>query len=78
MSEQKRLEATVHGYVQGVGFRPFVFRLALQYGLAGHVQNRLGEVEILAVGNPDAIERFMADLVGHAPPLSAPLIADTS
>ena len=66
----------LRGHVQGVGFRPFVYRLALQYGLAGHVQNRLGEVEVLAVGNPDAIERFMADLVGHAPPLSAPLIAD--
>jgi hydrogenase maturation protein HypF len=66
----------LRGHVQGVGFRPFVYRLALQYGLAGHVQNRLGEVEVMAIGNPDVIERFMADLVGQAPPLSTPTIAD--
>ncbi len=66
----------VQGRVQGVGFRPFVYRLALRYGLHGHVQNQLGEVEILAAGSPHALERFLSDLVDCAPPLSAPQLAD--
>lgn len=60
------------GHVQGVGFRPFVYRLAHQYQLTGYVQNRLGEVDILACGHPDSLERFTADLIECAPPLSSP------
>ena len=60
------------GHVQGVGFRPFVFRLATASGIAGSVQNRLGEVEVIAVGTPDQLERFTRDLVERAPPLSRP------
>ncbi len=65
----------LRGHVQGVGFRPFVYRLARHYGLHGYVQNQLGEVEVLAVGAPDTLARFMADLVGCAPPLASPSIA---
>lgn len=67
----------LQGHVQGVGFRPFVYRLALELGINGHVQNQLGEVEVVAVGAADTVERFTRDLVACAPPLSSPLLAST-
>ncbi len=66
----------VRGHVQGVGFRPFVYRLALQHGVVGHVQNQLGEVEIIAAGAFDAVERFVERLIADAPPLSSPSITN--
>ena len=68
----------LRGHVQGVGFRPFVYRLALQHGVAGHVQNQLGEVEIVAVGDAGVLERFVADLIDCAPPLSSPELVDVA
>ena len=65
----------LQGHVQGVGFRPFVYRLALEHGIVGHVQNQLGEVEVVAAGRADALQRFIDDLVAAAPPLSSPSIA---
>ncbi len=62
------------GQVQGVGFRPFVYRLAKKHGLTGRVQNRLGEVEIIACGSRGAVQRFQRDLISRAPPLSRPEI----
>ena len=58
--------------MQGVGFRPFVYRLATQLGITGHVQNRLGEVEILAAAEPATLDRFAQRLIADAPPLSSP------
>ena len=66
----------LQGHVQGVGFRPFVYRLALEHGIVGHVQNQLGEVEVLALGAADSIDAFMRDLVERAPPLSSPSVAE--
>ncbi|MEJ2299330.1 MAG: carbamoyltransferase HypF, partial [Woeseiaceae bacterium] len=68
----------VEGHVQGVGFRPFVFRLARRYGVRGHVRNQLGEVEIVAAGSPAALDRFTADLVRLAPPLSSPRLIEVT
>jgi hydrogenase maturation protein HypF len=68
----------LRGHVQGVGFRPFVYRLAQDHGVAGHVQNRLGEVEIVAIGSPAVLDRFIADLTNRAPPLSAPSLIDVA
>jgi hydrogenase maturation protein HypF len=65
---------SLRGHVQGVGFRPFVYRLARAHGIVGHVQNRLGEVEILAVAASDVIDRFVAALIEEAPPLASPRI----
>jgi hydrogenase maturation protein HypF len=62
------------GRVQGVGFRPFVFRLAQAHGLAGWVRNLAGEVEIHAQGESPALTRFGAALIAEAPPLAQPVI----
>ena len=64
----------LQGHVQGVGFRPFVYRLAIAHGIGGHVQNQLGEVEVLAVGPAHAVDRFLDDLVACAPPLASPSV----
>jgi len=68
------LRLVLSGHVQGVGFRPFVYRLAQRHGLTGQVQNRLGEVEILACGTPESLQQFEVDLLNDAPPLSRPTI----
>jgi hydrogenase maturation protein HypF len=60
----------VRGMVQGVGFRPFVWRLANRHDLAGWVRNRDGIVEIVAEGADLAIELFAAALTEEAPPLA--------
>src|SRR5512139_2256448 len=52
----------VRGVVQGVGFRPFVYQLARQNGLAGWVRNTSGDVTILVEGPPAALEKFSAGL----------------
>ena len=65
---------TVTGRVQGVGFRPFVYRLAATHGLTGWVLNRLGQVEIRVQGAADAIRRFEHELIALAPPLARPQI----
>ncbi len=62
------------GHVQGVGFRPFVYRLAKQHQLNGWVQNQLGQVAILAQGDVVALNAFVKDLIVQAPPLSRPQI----
>ncbi len=61
--------------MQGVGFRPFVRRLAERHGLAGWVCNRAGAVSILVQGEPAAIDRFSAELTAKAPPLARPRLA---
>ena len=66
------LRLRVHGRVQGVGFRPFVYRLAHELGLSGWVQNRSGEVEIQIQGAPAILEAFQQALIQQAPPLARP------
>lgn len=60
----------VRGVVQGVGFRPFVFRLATEMGLGGYVRNVSGCVEIEVEGDSDALQTFVERLKAEAPPLS--------
>ncbi len=71
--EARRLIVT--GQVQGVGFRPFVCRLAHEFNLSGWVLNRTGTVEILIQGEPNFIDRFMTLLIDNAPPLARPTLA---
>lgn len=72
MSDIVALHIEIGGRVQGVGFRPFVARLAYEYGLCGWVRNRSGQVEIRAEGQADALTAFRAGLVERAPPLARP------
>jgi len=60
----------VFGRVQGVGFRPFVYRLAVSLDLKGYVLNSSKGVEILIQGDTSSIEKFIEDLFHEAPPLS--------
>ena len=63
MSGTERLCAQVFGDVQGVGFRAFVLRRALTYGLTGWVRNRPdGSVELLAEGPRAALDTLLEDL----------------
>ena len=66
----------VSGIVQGVGFRPFVYRLAAHYGLAGWVLNDSAGVGIEAEGTAKALDAFAADLRAEAP-LAASVTAVT-
>lgn len=65
-----RLLITVRGLVQGVGFRPFVHRLARQHGITGWVRNGASGVTIEAEGTPAAVAAFHHDLPRAAPPIS--------
>ncbi len=58
----------VEGVVQGVGFRPFVWRLATELGLHGRVRNAAGRVEIEAAGTLAALDAFARRLRTDAPP----------
>jgi hydrogenase maturation protein HypF len=60
----------VRGQVQGVGFRPHVWRLAHELGLVGWVRNDAEGVEIEAQGATDAVDALLARLRPQAPPLA--------
>lgn len=64
------------GRVQGVGFRPFVYRLATGLGLTGWVRNEAGEVAILTQGEATQLDRFGKALLQQAPPTARPELLD--
>ena len=66
-----RVKINVTGIVQGVGFRPFIYRIAVKNGLAGYVRNR-GDagVEILIEGNAQNIQNFLRALKENKPTLA--------
>ena len=64
------LRIEVNGIVQGVGFRPFVYQLAQQYGLTGEVANTAFGVAIHAEGTSGHISDFVKDIPTQAPPLA--------
>jgi len=74
LKSEPRLEVRrglfVCGVVQGVGFRPFVYRLALEEGLTGFVGNDTDGVTIEIEGLAERVEAFHARLRSEAPPLS--------
>jgi hydrogenase maturation protein HypF len=68
MHQRRRIE--VSGMVQGVGFRPFVYKLAQRLGLTGNVQNSSDGVSIEIEGRISAIDSFLAALPADAPSLA--------
>ncbi len=73
-----RRRVRVVGVVQGVGFRPFVHRLADELGLAGHVGNDTEGVFMEVEGPLSAVEGLLARLLTDAPPLAKILGVDST
>ncbi len=69
--KEKTLHVTVTGLVQGVGFRPFVFRIATQHALTGWVQNTNENVKIVVSGSSSNIDQFLHSLGKETPPAAA-------
>jgi hydrogenase maturation protein HypF len=67
----RRRVLTITGQVQGVGFRPFVYRLALEHGLSGCVRNTPEGVRIEIQGHAGPLEEFAQSLEREAPPMAA-------
>lgn len=70
VKEQLALEIRVKGIVQGVGFRPFIYRLALTHHLHGWVRNENGSVLIRVEGHVDDINAFLKQIIDHQPRLA--------
>src|SRR5215207_4941758 len=67
---QERWEVSVRGIVQGVGFRPFVYALALRHGLAGLVRNDAEGVQVEVEGDAERLDLFLRGIEEEAPPLA--------
>lgn len=63
-----RLSITVRGVVQGVGFRPFIYRLASDAQLAGWVNNNSQGVQIEVEGSLERLQQFLARIEAEKPP----------
>jgi hydrogenase maturation protein HypF len=68
VSELERLRVEIHGAVQGVGFRPFVYRLATEQALTGWVINDTRGVFIEVEGPQPELARFLKRLPAEQPP----------
>lgn len=71
MAGRRRVRLRVRGIVQGVGFRPFVYRLALRFGLSGWVRNTGAGVLIEVEGAEHDLDSFRRAVEREAPPLAA-------
>ena len=65
-----RQRLRIRGVVQGVGFRPYVHRMATGLGLAGHVGNDVSGVFVEVEGSADAVERLVSAVRAGGPPLA--------
>jgi hydrogenase maturation protein HypF len=66
----QRVRVRIEGVVQGVGFRPYVHRLATELGLAGFVRNDARGVVVEAEGDAGAVAALLARLPAEAPPMA--------
>ena len=66
----KTEKVLVEGIVQGVGFRPFVYRIATELELAGYVRNLGNVVEIIIQGSDEKIADFIFKLQNELPPIA--------
>ncbi|MEO8053924.1 MAG: carbamoyltransferase HypF [Acidobacteriota bacterium] len=67
---RRRVRLEVRGAVQGVGFRPFVWRVAQAFALSGWVRNDAAGVFIELEGDDDALDAFRRELESAPPPLA--------
>jgi hydrogenase maturation protein HypF len=67
----RRVRVEIEGIVQGVGFRPFLYRLAREYRLAGWVRNTPAGVLLEVEGEAEAVARFLPEIERQAPALAA-------
>jgi len=68
--EYERLRVVIHGAVQGVGFRPYIYRLATEMGLNGWVINSSQGVFIEVEGDRPGLNSFLLRIEKEKPPLS--------
>lgn len=68
----KSVTIIITGIVQGVGFRPFVYRLARQLNIHGYVENNAGQVSIKAEADESTLDVFYQQLIDKAPAISKP------
>ena len=73
---RKTKRIRLYGIVQGVGFRPFVSRAAMEQEIVGSVCNRGSYVEVIAQGEKEALERFIGILQNEPPERSVILKMD--
>ena len=66
---RKRID--LQGIVQGVGFRPYVFRLATESNLAGVISNTSSGVTVEVEGSSEVVDEFVSRLPQEPPPLAA-------
>jgi len=69
-SEIRTEVITFRGLVQGVGFRPTVYRIAQNIGMKGRVRNMGGIVQVVCTGTLSEIENFVSEIVLRKPPMS--------
>jgi len=70
MDQKKAYHVHINGIVQGVGFRPFVYGLAVRYDLKGWVRNTSEGVDIEVSGPENLLDHFISSLKNEAPPLA--------
>ncbi|MBN1799053.1 MAG: carbamoyltransferase HypF [Spirochaetales bacterium] len=68
MEKQRTVRIHIEGIVQGVGFRPFVYNLALRLNVSGYVHNNSNGVEVMAQAASAVLERFLHELEHKIPP----------
>ncbi len=78
LRQTNRVRLTVQGAVQGVGFRPFVYRLANALGLAGWVENTRQGVTIEVEGPRERLSEFQIRLAADKPPLATILTSESA
>jgi hydrogenase maturation protein HypF len=67
---KQRVRVAIRGAVQGVGFRPFIYRLAEEMNLKGWVVNSTQGVFIEAEAEPEMLQRFLLRIEGEKPAIS--------
>ncbi len=69
-AETKTLDIKIQGRIQGVGFRPFIYRLASDHNLHGWVNNQTSHVKIHVEGMKKNVDSFVKNITAKAPAIS--------